>query len=485
MSKEVLDSVVAEFTEITKIPRPSYHEERIVKYLYDWAVDKGLEAEIDDLGQVIIHKKASPGLENTATTILQAHVDMVCVADKDIEYDPVNTPIKLVNDGEYLSAEATSLGADDGIGVAMALHILKSKDLKHGPIRVLFTVREETDMYSQNTDAKYLTGEYLINLDWEMIGSLCNSCAGADCYDFSLNYDLADLDMDYSKFELSFSDFEGGHSGIEINKGRANAIVALATLLSSFRFSDIDFRLNKIQGGQAKNAIPKEAFAYLAVNNKDLDKAKAVYEEFKMEFEQAFSELEKDYRINLELKQDLFGDEVMPEEIGYNLVEILTSAPNNIHTISPYIQGLVESSSNLGILKTDTVSKKIEFSVFARSSVLWHSKQIGMICKSLAKHYNFNINESVHIPGWAYKPGSRLTTLACNTYKELTGQDMVVEPVHAGLECGAFAIKNPNLDMISIGPTLIGVHTPKEKCVLKDVETVTVLLEKIIENIYR
>ena len=480
MSKQILDAVVSEFMALTQIPRPSHHEEKVAQYLYDWAVKHGLQVEKDALGQIIIDKPATPGYASKPLTIFQAHMDMVCVCEEGVEYDPMTDPIKVINDGEMLTADGTSLGADDGIGIAIALYVLSDDTLRHGPIRAIFTVNEEDGMDSMNMDAKYLQGDYLINLDWEEIGSVCNSCAGGDFFAFSRKADWETAPAGCKTMTIGFSNLLGGHSGVGINKGHANALVSLATAMAAVKKAGVAYQIADFSGGQAPNAIPKFGKVCFAIAPADVDKAKAALDSFMVEFKAAFDNVEPEYSFAVAV-DDAAPERVLSAKTSCDLIDLMTMCPNNVHTMSPFVDGLVESSSNVGTISID--DETITFADFARSSVEYHATQIGLICEAMAAHCGFEFTSDGHIPGWAVNPNSKLVPITCAAYKELTGKDMVVEPVHAGVECGAFAQKNPHLDMIAIGPTLIDVHTPNEKCNLEDVRVTTELVVAVLEKI--
>lgn len=480
MKKQALDIVLSEFYKIAEIPRPSHHEARIGQYLQTWAQERGLTVRRDALGTVVIDKPASPGLEQAPRVILQAHMDMVCVAAEGVTYDPLRDPIRVLSDGETLRADGTSLGADDGIGIAMCLYLLQDDSLRHGPLRAIFTTNEEDGMDSIGLDAAFLDGSYLINLDWETIGSLCNSCAGGDFFNFRRAADWSPTAETDVRFEISLSQLMGGHSGVGINKGHANALVSIATALCVLRQGGVRFRIADFRGGQAKNAIPAFGTVELVLGANDSQKAMELLGGFETEFRDAFGNVEPE----LEL---CFGPRgavparALSEETSYALSALMCAVPNNVHTMSPFVEGLVESSSNLGVIALG--GDELAFTVFARSSVAYQATQLGVICRALAARYGFDLDSEGHVPGWAVNPNSRLTAVACEAYVQLTGQKMVVEPVHAGVECGAFAEKNPQLDMIAIGPTLIDVHTPNETCCIRDVETITELLVRMLNQL--
>ena len=479
MSK-ALETVISEFSKMTQIPRPSHHEERISAYLCQWAKDHGLHVEVDEMKEVIIDKPASKGCEGVPRVIFQAHMDMVCVAEEGVAYDPLKDAIKVINDGKTLTADGTSLGADDGIGVAMALYLLGDDSLRHGPIRAIFTTNEEDGMDSMNIDPKYLDGAYLVNLDWETVGSLCNSCAGGDFFIFSRKADWEAAPENSKTMSISFSNLLGGHSGVGINKGHANALVSLATAMAMLKQRGIGYRIASFTGGQAPNAIPKFGKVSFAIASRNVPKAKTVLKEFMTEFKDAFDNIEKEYSFQVEVN-DAAPERVLGKKTGYGLIDLMTMAPNNVHTMSPFIDGLVESSSNIGTITLG--EETISFADFARSSVAYHATQIGVICQAIADNCGFELRNDGHVPGWAVNPNSKLTEITCKAYEKLTGTPMIVEPVHAGVECGAFAEKNHALDMIAIGPTLLDVHTPNESCDLDSVRVTVELLVEILKAI--
>jgi dipeptidase D len=477
MKKTALESVLQNFYELAKIPRPSHHEERVSQFLYDWALSQGLRAQRDSMGNVIIDKDSSVGHENAPRVILQAHMDMVCVAAPNVTHNSLTDPIQVINDGIYLRADGTSLGADNGIGIALAQYLLKEKSFCHGPLRAIFTVNEEDGMASSAMDSAFLDGSYLINLDWETSGSLCNSCAGGDYFVFTRQPDWQATPTDGTTIRISIQGLLGGHSGLDINKGHANALASVATVLCQLQNNGIGFNLASFSGGQAQNAIPRYAAAKLVIETGKLEAAKQIFNSFCREFETGYGSVEKTAKLELTVLNQS-PDQVLSKELSADVAGLLACIPNNVHTMSPFIPGLVESSSNLGVISID--SDAIVFNSFARSSVSYQAYQLATICATIARQFGFTFESRGHIAGWAVNPNSKLTELTCDAYQALTGKTMVVEPVHAGLECGAFAEKNPNLDMISIGPGLYDVHSPAERCCIADVGMMAELLVLIL-----
>lgn len=478
MKTEALDIILKEFLTLAKISRPSHHEEAVGAYLVDWAKSHGLSVAQDAIGDVIIDKPAMAGYEDAERVIIQAHMDMVCVAAEGVIYDPLKDPIKVINDGKTLRAEGTSLGADDGIGVALALYLLQDNTLKHGPLRVIFTVNEEDGMSSIDMPASYLDGKYLINLDWEWLGSLCNSAAGGDflCITKTPQWDRVDSSQVGIKVELK--GLRGGHSGVGINLGRANALVCMATALYRLLEAGVPVRIADFHGGQAKNAIPAYAAATIVVPAEFEAKAKELLAKYEKDFLTAFGNIEADYNFVVEGSS---AECVLTDKIGKDLLTLLLTLPNNINTMSPFVTTLTESSQNLGLLKMD--KSRITLEAMERSCVAYRAEEILRASKLIAEALGFEFAAGDHVPAWAVNPHSKLVPIACDVYKELTGQEMVVEPVHGGLECGAFFEKNANLDMIAIGPSLTAVHSPEESCDIESVRITAELLVQILEKL--
>ena len=291
-SMQAYHIVIDEFLQIANIPRPSHHEEAIGEYLFQWAKNRHLAVQKDELGNLIIDKAATVGCETSPRVILQAHMDMVCVAAEGVTYDPLKDSIRVMNDGKTLSAEGTSLGADDGIGIAICLYFLQDQTLKHGPLRVIITVNEEDGMSSGAMNPKYLDAQYLINLDWEWLGSLCNSSAGGDFFSLSRRFTRKKASAGFIAMQLRLSGLLGGHSGVDINRGRLNALLGIATALDALAKADIPFELSDFHGGQARNAIPSSADAALWVSKKHLSAAEKVLADYGSGLRRSFEPVE-------------------------------------------------------------------------------------------------------------------------------------------------------------------------------------------------
>ena len=479
MKSSALEITLKEFMAIAEIPRPSHHEEKIGAYLVEWAQKRGLTVEQDAIGDVIIDKPAAPGHERAPLVIIQAHMDMVCVAAEGVPFDPLKDPIKVINDGKTLRAKGTSLGADDGIGVALALYLLQDESLVHGPLRVILTVNEEDGMSSIAMPDKYLDGAYLINLDWEWLGSLCNSAAGGDFLSFTRKAEWTAPSADDHAVKITLKGLLGGHSGVGINLGRANALVCLATALSRIAEAGIPIKIADFHGGQAKNAIPAQAEAVITIPAGSKGQAKELLSAYKKDFAAAFGDIEHSYALTI--NDEKAPSQVLHPEIGRALISLLNTLPNNINTMSPFVTTLTESSQNLGFLKID--DQTITLEAMERSCVAYRAEEMLRASRLIAEAFGFTYTQGDHVPAWAVNPHSELVPLACEVYSELTGRNMVVEPVHGGLECGAFFEKNPDLDMIAIGPSLTDVHSPDESCDIESIRVTAELVIRILEKL--
>ncbi|MCL1984978.1 MAG: beta-Ala-His dipeptidase [Betaproteobacteria bacterium] len=478
--------VLNAFAALAAIPRPSKQEKAASDYLKHWAQAHGLSVIQDASNNVIMEKEASPGCEHAPLTILQAHMDMICVRDENItgtEYDPAKHPVRLRKNPQTntLSAEGTSLGADDGIGVAMIQYLFQAKKLRHGPLRAIITTDEEAGMSgASNLDAVHLNAVYLINLDWEVYGSLCNSSADITVYRFRRLLSMRPPRLN-SAYQLVVSGLTGGHSGINIHMGRANALCMAAHILTTLRRMGVGFELANFEGGTASNAIPARADALVCLDSAQAKRAVSIAEEAVEKFEAAYKEREQNALVK-------FFPCPTPQYIlsGADtdaLLDLITATRSGIHSIRHPPGGIVESSSNLGLIRIENRDRATA-EIAARSSVQWHSEEMRHSFETLAVLTGFDLDVPSASPAWPMRPDSRLAEYACTAFKELTGRSMTVEPVHAGLECGIFAHKNPKLDMISIGPRIDNAHSTSEtlyldglpntlRCIIKTLEKIT------------
>lgn len=473
---EATQAVIDEFMELAKIPRKSGYEEAVSKYLHKWAVDRGFYAVRDEVNNVIIDRPAGAGCEHKPLTILQGHMDMVCVGAEGYPYDPLKDSIKVINhDDETLTAYQTSLGADDGIGVAIAQYIL-THGTGLGPLRVVFTVNEEELMLGAKELApRYLDAKYLINLDSENDAILTNSSAGGMSVILS-KIPKAEVPVYSRAIAISLTGLKGGHSGVEINTGRLNAVRAVCFTLLALDQAGVHYELCSVNGGTADNAIPSACTAVIVVKEEDMPKFNETFCRVDHLLHETYDYIEKGLQYQ-------YSDTEMPSlllsaEDKNSIITCATQVVNGVHTMSPIVSGLVQSSSNLGIFRVD--AEYISISVYWRSSDELFIEQLKAQNTALADMTDMKMTVKSKAPGWPVNPESSLVPLVKAIYKEQTGEEMSVEAIHAGLECSWFYDKNPKLDLISVGPNLTGVHSPAETLQIASIpKTLNLVLETL------
>ena len=473
-------AVWEQFDAITRIPRPSKKEERIIDFLINFAQINSLEWQRDDIGNVIIRKPATAGYEDRPTIILQSHMDMVCEKNNDVDFDFENDPIRTVVDGDWVRAEGTTLGADCGIGMAAAMALLLDEETAHGPLEALFTVDEETGLTGAfNLGEGMLTGKYLLNLDSEDEGEIFIGCAGG--VDTVATYSVAyeSVPKNYTFYRVDVSDLKGGHSGDDINKGRANSnkIVARLLLIAQDEFEG---RMSYFDGGNLRNAIPREAYAIVGVPSRLKDSFEARATRFIAEVKEEFSITEPDMRIALSDMPQV--EEVLDMASQCNLLGALVGVPNGVIAMSAAIEGLVETSTNLASVKFAS-RESVVVTTSQRSSVESAKLYAKQAVESVFLLSGADVVHSDGYPGWAPDPNSHLLKCAVECYTRLFGKEPKVKAVHAGLECGLFLEKYPHLEMISFGPTLRGVHSPDERLEIATVDKFWQHLKEVVKSI--
>ena len=469
------------FYDITQIPRPSKKEEAILSYLLDFAKKHNLEAKQDKTGNILITKEATPGKENLPTIILQSHVDMVCEKNSDVEHDFENDPIETIIEGDWVKANGTTLGADNGIGVAAELAILAADDISHGKIEALFTVDEETGLTGANSLEKdFLTGNLLINLDTEEEGEIYIGCAGGKGTKAYFEYKEKDAPKKYFWFKIMVKGLRGGHSGSDIDKGFGNANKILSRFLHSITRKKYGMLLSEIGGGNLHNAIPREAFAVLGVKEKYKEDIRVKLNSFLADIQDELKHTEPNVDIQMESVQ--IPSSVLNKGTTERLILALIACPHGVIGMSEDIPGLVETSTNLASIKM-LQGKRIEVGTSQRSSVESQKKYVINMVSSVFELAKAKIIHNEGYPGWQPNPDSELLKVAKNEYKTLYGKEAKVKAIHAGLECGLFLEKYPNLDMISIGPDMTDVHSTDEKMKISSVGKFWDFLIKILENL--
>ena len=463
------------FEEISQIPRGSGNEKQISDYLYKVAKDLNLEVIQDEHLNILIRKPATKGYENCPGVILQGHMDMVCEKNKDVDHDFEKDPIELRIIDDMIYANGTTLGADNGIAIALVMALADDKTLSHGPLRAVFTVEEETTMKgATGLSPEYLHGDYLINLDSEDNGYLFVNCAGS--YDVNIKFNFSKVETEDTKaLEITMSHLAGGHSGADIHLGHANAIKLLASLLDDMS-DDVDFFINNISGGAVRNAIPSKAQCTICVPEKEIDTAKSKLNElFKVQKE---IYAKTDPMMTLEITESDKKD-----ALGYaqtlDLIHFIRSLPNGIMRMSPEFSGIVETSINLGVINSDNDCVKI--CMLARS--LNSDALSDMINTVKSQCYlldNVEVEESNRHEPWSSPSKNRLIDVLNESYKSVTGNEFKVTALHAGVECATFAKANKKLQLISIGPTVLNPHSPKERVDIEGVKDIYLTVSRAL-----
>lgn len=468
------------FAEVNKIPRPSKREEKMIAFLKNFGEGLGLPTKVDETGNVCISKPATAGYENRKTVILQSHMDMVCEKNKDVDFDFEKDAIQTYIDGEWMRAKGTTLGADDGIGVAMQMAILKANDIEHGPIECVFTRDEETGLTgAMGMKEDFMHGSYLINLDSEDEGQIFVSCAGGVRTTAIFPFPTVNVPDNFYTFRIGVKGLTGGHSGDDINKKRANANKILVRFLLN-EFEKTDLRLIDIQSGGLHNAIPREGYAVCAVPMSMKEQIRIDLNVFASDIEGEFSVTEKSIHFLLESCEAAHVS--MEQNAMKRMLLSLHAVYNGVFAMSQDIDWLVETSSNLASIHLE--DSNIVVTTSQRSS-------IGSACENMASVVRaaFEIGGASSVitnegyPGWKLNPNSEIVKIATESYVRLFKKQPEILAIHAGLECGLFSEKYPQLDMMSIGPTLRGVHSPDERLLIPTVQMVWDHLLDILKNV--
>lgn len=480
------ERVMYYFEEIAKIPHGSRHTQAISEWLAGFAKDHGLKYTRDSLGNVVIRKAASKDCETAPGVILQGHMDMVCEKDATSDLDMEKEGLRLVvtseGDERIISAEGTTLGGDDGIAVAYMLAILESDTILHPELECVFTVDEEIGMLgAAGMDMSQLQGRSLLNIDSEDEGHLLAGCAGGCIVTIALPVEREDF-PEGMPMKLTVEGLLGGHSGIEIDKGRANACILLGRILQDLyaRYSDRDIRVSKVQGGTKDNAIPRQAEAHLLIKPDMAEKVRGFLKEEEKVIRSEYKDRDPDIRLQFS-EEPKKGAGCFTQASGKNVIRLLRLVPNGIQKMSFVTPGLVETSLNLGILTTsgDTVSA----SSLVRSNVNSEKCEVVSRMEALADALGGSLTREGDYPAWEYRQESHLREVMCACYREQYGEDMVVETVHAGVECGLFADGVEGMDAVSFGPDLVDIHTPKERMYVASVDRTWRLILSVLKTL--
>jgi len=454
------------FAEIARIPRPSKHEERIARYVLETAEKLGLPARMDDCGNVVVKKLASPGRERVRSICLQSHLDMVCEKNADKVHDFLKDPLELVRKGGVVTANGTTLGADNGVGVATNLAVMADCNLVHGPLELLFTVEEEIGLTGAlNLSPELLESRTLLNLDSEEEGAVYVGCAGGK--DSFARWTPAREDAPAGAVAalLAVKGLKGGHSGLEIDKGLGNAIKILNRAFLAL--SGIGARLCSIDGGNMRNAIPRESTALIFLPKEKLEPARALVGELEATFQAELSSVDPDLVVSLTLQEGHPSGKVLGKSDQQRLCQCLAALPSGVQHMSADIPGLVETSSNVSVIAT--TPDEITLVTSQRSSVASRLTEVVQSVEAICQLGGASTEISSGYPGWKPNLESQILKAAKGSYRSLYGKDVAVKAIHAGLECGIIGERVPGMDMISFGPTLESVHSPDEKIHIESV----------------
>ena len=467
------------FAQVNRIPRPSKREEKIIEFLKSFGERLGLPTTVDEAGNVLITKPATPGFENRRTVVLQSHMDMVCEKNADSAFDFMKDPIEAYVDGEWLKAKGTTLGADDGIGVAMQMALLEATDIPHGPIECLFTRDEETGLTGAAAlKPGFMTGDYLINLDSEDEGQIFVSCAGGARTSAEFDFTEVPVPEGYFGFRVEVKGLTGGHSGDDINKKRANANKFLVRFLLD-AFKKYDLYLVDIQSGGLHNAIPREGFAVCAVPMADKEQVRVDLNLLAAAVEEEYSRTEPGVAFVLESAP--VAGTAIDKDTTRRLLLALQAMDNGVFAMSQDLDWLVETSSNLASVRKE--DGKVVINSSQRSSVASARENMSATVRAVFELAGARVVTNEGYPGWKMNPNSALLKVAVDSYRRLFSAEPKILAIHAGLECGLFSEKYPHLDMISVGPTLRGVHSPDERLHIPSVQKVWDHLLDMLVNI--
>ncbi|KOH43436.1 aminoacyl-histidine dipeptidase [Sunxiuqinia dokdonensis] len=469
------------FYQLTQIPRPSNHEEQIQQFVYDFGKGLGLETIKDSAGNIIIRKPATAGMENRKGVILQGHLDMVPQKNSDKEHDFTRDPIETLVDGEWVTANGTTLGADNGIGVAAAMAVLASNDLVHGPVEALFTATEETGMDgAEGLPPDVLQGDILLNMDSEDEGELYVGCAGGEDANIRFTYSEAEVPATQTAFELNVTGLKGGHSGMDIILQRGNANQVFFRLLNEAH-QQLGARLASVNGGSLRNAIPREAFGVITVAGDKADELKEIVEDEFLSVKAELAATEPDMKLTV--VECGLPVELIDEMTQIRLTKSVLACPNGVIRMSDSVAGLVETSTNLASVKSDVVGKTIDIACLMRSSVDSAKESLAKRIDAVFGLAGATVKFTGAYPGWQPNMASPILKTMQSVYQQKYGKVPEIKAIHAGLECGILGGTYPHWDMISFGPTIRFPHSPDEKVNITSVQKFWDFLVETLKSI--
>ena len=467
-----------QFYELSQVPRPSKREQKAVEFVKDFAKKNNFNFKEDKVGNVVIEIPATKGKEKSPTIVLQGHVDMVCEMNKGTKHDFDKDPIKLINTGEWITADGTTLGADNGIGVAAGMAIALDKSSVHGPLELLCTIDEETGMTGVNElQPKFISGKTLLNMDSEEDGAFYVGCSGGQdtAGTYEIEYTRAKRGTD--AYEVMVTGLKGGHSGLDAHKQRANGIKLLAQFLNRI---DFPYQIARITGGSLRNAIPREAEAVILIKPADIKKVRKAAKEFVKDSLTEFKTVDGELTVKVKKMKDKFT-KVIKKELSDKILNTLLALPHGVMSMSPDIPELVETSTNLATLKMD--DKKIVVGTSQRSSIESAKVNIANMVKAVFILSSAKVSEGDGYPGWQPNMDSNLLKVSQKVYNKTFREKPEIKAIHAGLETGLLGAKYPGIDMISFGPTIEGAHSPDERVNIAAVEKFYKLLKGILKEL--
>jgi dipeptidase D len=467
------------FAQICAIPHPSYHEEELASHVVDWAKNKDFHVERDATGNILIRKPATKGMENRKTVVLQAHLDMVPQKNNDTQHDFAKDPIRPYIDGDWVTAEGTTLGADNGIGMASALAVLADESVKHGPLEVLLTMTEEAGMDGAfGLQPNWLQADILLNTDSEEEGEIYMGCAGGIDYVSTISLSREPLPANYQTLQLTLKGLKGGHSGADIHLGLSNANKLLARFLAAHA-DELNLKLIHLQGGTLRNAIPREGVAVIAVPAAQLERLYQLKDDYLEILANEYAAIEAN--LTLLLDETVASSQPLATDCQSRFIAMLNTMPNGVIRMSDVAEGVVETSLNVGVVNMD--EGKVEIVCLIRSLIESGKDYVVEMLNSLAKLSGAKAVASGNYPGWQPDANSPVMHLVRETYHQLFASTPNIMVIHAGLECGLFKKPYPDMDMVSIGPTIRGAHSPDERVHIKSVGQYWQLLTAILKAI--
>lgn len=463
------------FDKICSIPHPSHHEQALADFIIQWAKQKQFWVEQDAAGNILIRKAATAGMEDHQPVALQAHLDMVPQANKNTAHNFLTDPIVPYVDGEWVKATGTTLGADNGIGMASCLAVLESNDVAHPPLEVLLTASEETGMVGAlGLQPNWLQSEVMINTDTEDEGEIYIGCAGGEDVDIRFPVQWQALRKDEVAVHIALTGLKGGHSGAEIHLNRGNAIKLLAKTLEK-ALAKVSFRLADISGGSVRNAIPREAFATVLLSSASVEKFKQVWQLLSQQLIEALSHAEKQINFALE---EATAEQGLSERQSQILLDLINALPNGVIRFSDVLPDVVETSISLGVLETK--AEQIKLTLLARSLNDHGQDDVVSLVRSFCRLADAEVVFSGRYPGWEPQADANIVKRTKTLYDRILGKESVIKVIHAGLECGLINKVYPNMEMVSIGPTILGAHSPDERCHIPAVAVYWQLLTELL-----